>query len=272
MKPGDRAPTPSSSLELGVRFHGWSDYDRAERCMSIEHSTNSGCCRRRRMMITSGPTQEPIDAVRFIGNRSSGRLGAALADAAVEAGWEVTFLAGCESRRPSSASVRVFPFRTTADLEQLLGQHVPQTDVLVMAAAVADYRPKLEPGALEGKRRRKAEKLVLELEPTPDLLAGCAELRRVGQVFVGFALEPREELMSSARSKLERKRLDLVVGNPLATMDGETIEATLVGAAHTPFATPRDTGGAMLKTEFAPWLLAAIEELLAAVSPEHIDA
>lgn len=240
--------------------------------MSIDHSAISGGGRQRRMLITSGPTQEPIDAVRFIGNRSSGRLGAALADAAAGAGWDVTFLAGCDSRRPNGADVRIYPFRTTADLERLLEQHVPQTDVLVMAAAVADYRPKLEPGALEGKRRRKAEKMVLELEPTPDLLAGCARLRRAGQVFVGFALEPREELMSSARSKLERKRLDMVVGNPLATMDAETIEATLVGAPHTPFATPRDTGGPMRKTDFAPWLLAAIEELVASAAPEHIDA
>lgn len=227
--------------------------------------------RSRRLLITSGPTQEPIDAVRFIGNRSSGRLGAALADAACGAGWQVTLLAGCESRRPGDARVRVLPFRSTADLEQLLNLEVPRTDVLVMAAAVADYRPRLEPGALESKTRRKNEKLVLELEPTPDLLAGCRRLRRPGQIFIGFALEPREELLASARSKLERKGLDLVVGNPLATMDAETIEATLIGAAGTPFHTPRSTPGAVSKADFAPWLLAAIEELVACVA-EHADA
>lgn len=236
-------------------------------------TTDAHSCRcARRLLITSGPTQEPIDAVRFIGNRSSGRLGAALADAAVRAGWCVTFLAGCESKRPHSPEVRVLSFRTTADLEALLHREVPQTDVLVMAAAVADYRPRLEPGALQGKRRRKAEKLVLELEPTPDLLAGCRALRRTGQVFVGFALEPREELMASARSKLERKGLDMVVANPLATMDSDTIEATLVGASGTPFETPRSTDGPIPKADFAPWLLAAIEELIRSAAPEPVDA
>lgn len=233
---------------------------------------SSSCQRARRLLITSGPTQEPIDAVRFIGNRSSGRLGAAMADAAAQAGWDVTFLAGCESKRPTSRDVRVLPFRSTAELETLLHQEVPCTDVLVMAAAVADYRPKLEPGALEGKRRRKPEKLMLELEPTPDLLAGCGRFRRPGQIFVGFALEPREELMQSARSKLERKGLDLVVANPLATMDSDTIEATLLGAPGTPFQTPRTTEGPIQKTSFAPWLLAAIEELIRSAAPEHVDA
>lgn len=233
--------------------------------------TDSLVSRPRRLLITSGPTQEPIDAVRFIGNRSSGRLGAALADAAAAGGWQVTLLAGCESRRSTDPRVRILPFRTTADLEQLLNLEVPRTDVLVMAAAVADYRPRLEAGALEGKTRRKSENLVLELEPTPDLLAGCGRLRRPGQVFVGFALELREELLSSTRSKLERKGLDMVVGNPLATMDAETIEATLVGALGTPFHSPRSTPGVMSKADFAPWLLAAIEELVASMA-EHADA
>ncbi|KAA0216973.1 MAG: phosphopantothenoylcysteine decarboxylase [Leptolyngbya sp. PLA3] len=227
--------------------------------------------RPRRLLITSGPTQEPIDAVRFIGNRSSGRLGAALADAAAADGWQVTLLAGCESRRPTSPLVRISPFRTTADLERLLSVEVPRTDVLVMAAAVADYRPVLQPGALDGKTRRKNARLVLELEPTPDLLAGCRRLRRPGQVFIGFALEPREELLTSSRSKLARKGLDMVVGNPLATMDAQTIEATLVGAPGTPFQTPRSTPGPIPKPEFARWLLAAIAELVASVT-EPADA
>jgi len=125
-----------------------------------------------------------------------------------------------------------------------------------MAAAVADYRPKVDPAFFGGKFRRKNEKLTLELEPTPDLLAQVAANRKPEQLLVGFALEPREELLASARQKLERKRIDMVVGNPLETMDGETIEAIVLG---------RDgeetrTGGVLSKTEFAPWLMTIIEQ------------
>jgi len=235
-------------------------------------ATSEHCASTRRLLITSGPTQEPIDAVRFIGNRSSGRLGAALADAAVQAGWHVTLLAGCDSRRPSDPSVTIRGFRTTAELESLLAELVPQTDVLIMAAAVADYRPILKPGQLNGKHRRTDAKMVLELEPTPDLLAGCQRLRRPGQVFVGFALEPREQLIASAQSKLERKGIDLVVANPLETMDSETIEAVLIAAPHTPFKNPKPTPGPMTKRAFASWLLEAIEQLAASSVSEMADA
>jgi len=213
-----------------------------------------------RLLITSGPTQEPIDAVRFIGNRSSGRLGAALADAAANRGIDVTLLNGAGAREPSNARVRVIPFRTTADLESCLSEEVPQTDVLIMAAAVSDYRPRASDQALSGKRRRKGENMVLELEPTPDLLAGCKSMRRDGHCFVGFALEPREELMASAQAKLKRKGLDLIVANPLETMDADTIEATLIAADGPMAASPRSTDGPIPKTRFADWLLDAVTE------------
>lgn len=214
-----------------------------------------------RLLITSGPTQEPIDAVRFIGNRSSGRLGTALADAAARRGWAVTILAGCDSLRPTSPAVRVVPFRTTADLEARLAEEVPQTDILVMAAAVADYRPKTSEQDLSGKRRRKGENMVLELEPTPDLLAGCSKLRQPRHLFIGFALEPRDELMTSGQAKRERKGMDLIVANPLETMNADTIDAILIGVEGSPFATPRTTSGPIPKSAFATWLLDAIEEL-----------
>jgi len=92
----------------------------------------------KRMLITAGPTHEPIDAVRFLGNRSSGRLGVALADEAAARGWDVTLLLGPVSRTPSDSRVRTLRFRTCADLETLLRQTTDTCDVLVMAAAVAD--------------------------------------------------------------------------------------------------------------------------------------
>jgi phosphopantothenoylcysteine decarboxylase/phosphopantothenate--cysteine ligase len=207
--------------------------------------------RRRRILITSGPTQEPIDAVRFIGNRSSGRLGMALANEALRRGWNPTILLGPVSQPAVDSGVRVRRFRTTADLKALLEEEVGQTDLLVMAAAVADYRPIADEINLEGKRRRSKSGLTLKLEATPDLLAGCRRLRRAGQVFVGFALEPAEELMSSARRKLKRKGVDLIVANPLETMDAPGIEATLVGHS----GVVARTDGVIPKETFAGWLL-----------------
>lgn len=213
----------------------------------------------RRLLITAGPTHEPIDAVRYLGNRSSGRLGVALAGAAAARGWEVTLLLGPAPIDPASVRARVRRFVTTAELQGLLAEEFPRCDVLVMAAAVADYRPIRTEAASgadpsEQKLRRSGGRMTLELESTPDLLAECARRRAPGQVLVGFALEPAERLMTSAQQKLERKGLDAIVANPLATMDSPTIEATVLrrdgSAARTPGLIPKD--------RFAEWLLDVI--------------
>lgn len=210
-----------------------------------------------RILITAGPTHEPIDAVRFIGNRSSGRLGISLAEVAGRLGWDVTLLLGPTPTQPSDSSLRVFRFRTCADLDALLRAHAPEADVLVMAAAVADYRPKVSGDMLSGKHRRTEGGMTIELESTPDLLAGCAARRPAGQTIVGFALEPRAEMLASARRKLERKRVDMIVANPLETMDAPTIEAVVItGRDPEGFATP----GPIAKDAFAPWLLNIISE------------
>lgn len=207
------------------------------------------------VLVTAGPTHEPIDAVRFIGNRSSGRLGVAVADEAARRGCSVTLLLGPTPRLPNDSRVRVERFQTSADLEALLDRHLPRCDVLIMAAAVADYRPKVSPGQLAGKLKRSGSALTVELEPTADQIARCSERRRPGQLLVGFALEPRDRLLESARDKLERKRIDLIVANPLETMDAETIEAVVLGRD----GFERRTGGAIPKREFAGWLLDVIE-------------
>lgn len=220
----------------------------------------------RRLLITAGPTQEPIDAVRFIGNRSSGRLGIALAEAGAEKGWQVTLLLGPTALAPGGplggSQISLRRFRTTADLEELLREEWPLADVLVMAAAVADYRPKPldRADAREGKLKRTAGGLTLELEPTPDLTAGCSAARRPGQRIVGFALEPRARMLESARAKIERKGLDLVVANPLETMDAPDIEAVLLSAT----GEVARTAGRIPKERFAPWLLERLESLVPA--------
>lgn len=207
------------------------------------------------LLITAGPTHEPIDAVRFLGNRSSGRMGVALADEGARRGMGVTLLLGPAAVTPSDSRVKVLRFRTCEDLRNLLHAEVPRADILVMAAAVADYRPKIDPKFFGGKFRRMNTPLTLELEPTPDLLAEVAKSRRAEQLMVGFALEPREELIASARSKLERKSIDMVVANPLETMDSATVEATVLYRDGREVATP----GMMTKELFAPWVLGLIE-------------
>ncbi|MGP1345242.1 MAG: phosphopantothenoylcysteine decarboxylase domain-containing protein [Phycisphaerales bacterium] len=218
-----------------------------------------------RLLITAGPTHEPIDAVRYLGNRSSGTLGVALADAAAGRGWETTLLLGPSPRHPSDARVVVRRFQTTADLEALLGAEMPGHDALIMAAAVADYRPK-RTGAAGTKLRRGEGGMTLELESTPDLLAGCTAHRRAGQVFVGFALEPAERLVESARSKLVRKGVDLIVANPLETMDSPSISATLLARGSEDRAEPAPAG--MDKQAFAGFLLDRVSALVSAARAE----
>jgi len=207
-----------------------------------------------RLLISAGPTHEPIDSVRYIGNRSSGRLGIALADHAAANGWAVTLLLGPTGLTPADSRVRVHRFRTTSELQGLLEAEFGSNDVLVMAAAVADYRPRAVPGALDGKLRRGDRGLTLELDPMPDLLAAVAAGKSPHQLVVGFALEPAERLMESAMAKLNRKGLDMIVANPLETMESDMIEATILRSD----GTRTQTSGKVGKADFAALLLREI--------------
>jgi phosphopantothenoylcysteine decarboxylase/phosphopantothenate--cysteine ligase len=211
-----------------------------------------------RLLITAGPTREPIDSVRYIGNRSSGTLGLALAHAAADLGWPVTLLLGPTERRPD-ARVACHDFQTTADLQRLLQRHLPDCDILVMAAAVADFTPENpRPGKLP---RHGSSELVIRLMPTPDLLAEAAGQARPDQLLVGFALEPADSLAQSALGKLARKRVDLIIANPLETMESPHIHAQLfgTGAMQAELAQPAET---MTKPEFAWWLLPTLRSAL----------
>ena len=207
-----------------------------------------------RILVTAGPTHEPIDAVRYLANRSSGRMGCALAAEAASRGHSTTLLLGPGPLPPPEGTcLQTERFRTTADLEAALGRLWPDHDVLLMAAAVADYRPRH--GSSEGKLRRQGETLHLELEPTPDLLAGLAAVTRHDQTLVAFALEPADGLVDAARAKLARKGAAAIVANPLETMDAENVTATLVLAHGTTVEAPAD----LPKAEFARWLLDWVE-------------
>ena len=207
-----------------------------------------------RLLITAGPTREPIDDVRYISNRSSGRMGIALTEAAHDAGHEVTLLLGPVLVHAGLAErCRLVRFETCAELERLLAQHMPDNDALIMAAAVADYRPK---APAEGKLERKGD-MAIQLEPTPDLVAQTAAVRRADQIVVAFALEEAERLEQRAATKLQRKGVDAIVANPLNTMDATQIDARLI------YADGRSvTPGRATKPRFAAWLIARVAELV----------
>lgn len=211
------------------------------------------------MLITAGPTHEPIDEVRYIANRSSGTMGAAIAQAASDAGWEVTLLLGPTPQRPHYPNFRLERFRGSRELQELLEAHFPACDVLVMAAAVADYRPR---NVVPGKLRRGDHPIKLELEPVPDLVAGCAGRRRPGQVVVAFALEARERLAGEARAKLERKKVDLIVANPLETMESPDVEGVVLERLEGgDVDTHRPESATLDKAAFAAWLVRLIEKV-----------
>ena len=198
-------------------------------------------------IVALGPTHEPLDEVRYLGNRSSGRMGVAIAQALTQAGCSVTALAGPCRPDGIDSLPEVVRFRTAEDLRALLAARWPAADLLVMAAAVADWRP-VATGT--GKRRRADGPIMVELESVPEILGTLP--RRAGQFVVGFALEPAEELLASARRKLERKRADCIVANPLETMDSDRVAGTLVwanGQVETP-------GADLTKVAFAEWLVA----------------
>ncbi len=184
-----------------------------------------------RVLVTAGGTREPIDAVRFVGNRSSGRMGFALAVAAADRGAQVTVVAANVSL-PRDPRVRYLDVETTAELEIACQAEFPACDVLLMAAAVADFRP-ATPSAGKLKKAGRTE-LVVAMEPTPDVLTGLAASRAPGQTLVGFAAETGAGAVASGREKLRRKGLDAVVVNDVAGegigFDAGENEVTLVTA------------------------------------------
>src|SRR4051794_24110548 len=205
-----------------------------------------------RVLVTSGGTREPIDPVRYIGNRSSGRMGIALATAAAKRGAEVTLIAANVSL-PAPAGVRRIDVQTTAELARAAAEEFAATHVLLMAAAPADFRA-ARPA--EGKLQR-AGSLDLSLEPTEDILASLSARRSAGQTIVGFAAETAKDeghAVERARGKLQRKGADLIVLNDVSSPDigfeSERNAVTLIGAdteTEVPIAAKEEIAEAILR-------------------------
>jgi phosphopantothenoylcysteine decarboxylase/phosphopantothenate--cysteine ligase len=216
----------------------------------------TGPLRGKRVLVSAGGTREPLDAVRFVGNRSSGRMGVALAAEARRRGAEVTLLAA-NLAVPAPPGVQLVETPTAPDLEREALARATQADVVVMAAAVADYRPA---EALATKRPKDTAAWTLELEPTTDVLSVLGERRREGQLLVGFAAETGASGLERAREKLSRKGADLFVLNDVSRadigFDAPENEVTLVTAAgeRTVAKAPKD--------EIAAAILDAVESLI----------
>jgi phosphopantothenoylcysteine decarboxylase/phosphopantothenate--cysteine ligase len=192
---------------------------------------SSGAWRGRRVLVTAGPTLEDLDPVRYIGNRSSGRMGFAIAAEAARRGAEVTLVAGPASVPPPVVS-NLIQVRSAADMHRAVMAHADAMDVVVMAAAVADYAPAAR---ADHKVSKTDGGLTIELERTPDILGELGARRAAtgrGPVLVGFAAET-EAVVPRARAKRDRKRADFIVANdvsrPDAGFDVETNAVTLVG-------------------------------------------
>jgi phosphopantothenoylcysteine decarboxylase/phosphopantothenate--cysteine ligase len=162
------------------------------------------------VVVSAGGTREPIDAVRVVANRSSGKQGYAFAAEALGRGARVTLVSTVELAVPSGAAIRTV--ETAAQMQAALDELAPTADIVVMSAAVADFRPV---AAATGKIKKDAGVPEIVLEPTPDILAGLGAVKPAGQTLVGFAAET-SDLIANAESKLRRKNLDLIVANDVS--------------------------------------------------------
>jgi phosphopantothenoylcysteine decarboxylase / phosphopantothenate---cysteine ligase len=165
----------------------------------------------KKALVTAGPTHEPLDPVRFIGNHSTGKMGIAIAEALAHCGAEVDLVLGPTALQPDHPGVRVVPAVTASDMYEACVARFGAADIVVLAAAVADYRPA---GYSATKIKKQEGEMQLELTKTVDIAAALGREKRQGQVMVGFALETDQE-ETNARIKLEKKNLDFIVLNSL---------------------------------------------------------
>jgi phosphopantothenoylcysteine decarboxylase / phosphopantothenate---cysteine ligase len=213
-----------------------------------------------KVLVTAGGTREPIDSVRFLGNSSSGRMGLALAEAALARGANVTLVAA-NVTLPASGAIRRLDVVTAAELQRACQEEFPAADVLLMSAAVADFRP-VAPQHGKIKKSGRAG-LELELEATTDVLATLAAQRREGQTLVGFAAEHGEHAVELARGKLVEKRIDAIVVNDISredigfeAVDNEVTILTADGTANGEISV-----GRAAKSQVAETILDAVWEL-----------
>ncbi len=210
----------------------------------------------RRVVVTAGPTRESIDPVRVVTNRSSGKMGYRIAEAAWERGADVVLISGPVAL-PPPIGAELRRVESTKELEQAVRRELPGADVLVMAAAPADFRPS---APSDSKRSRMDGALAIPMEPTDDILSATRGERRPGSVTVGFALETGDAL-AKGRAKLERKDLDLIVVNdalePGAGFEHDTNRVAILGRDGTPMILPLKS-----KREVAEAILDAVEKAI----------
>lgn len=211
----------------------------------------------KRILITAGPTQEPIDPVRYIGNRSSGKMGFALAHEAAARGARVELISGPVALQIDRPGVQRSDVVTAAEMARVSKDHFGECDIAILSAAVADWRPA---SIAEQKMKKRNDLPVLALEPTEDILAWMGAQKREGQLLVGFALETHDE-RRNAEEKIARKNLDLIVLNSLndagAGFGHDTNKVTLIDAHKNAVELPL-----MSKAETARAILDRVEKLL----------
>jgi phosphopantothenoylcysteine decarboxylase/phosphopantothenate--cysteine ligase len=177
-----------------------------------------------RILITAGPTREPIDPVRYIGNRSTGKMGAALVQAALNAKHSTTVILGPVAI-PFPAEARRIDVETAAEMLDTVLREFPGHDLLIMAAAVADYRPIASSAQKLARKGMRS----LELEPTADVIAAAGQIKKPNQRTIGFSLESTPD-MDRVRGKMRQKNLDLMIYNPVATIASDSILPSLLHA------------------------------------------
>ena len=180
-----------------------------------------------KVLVTAGPTQEAIDPVRYITNHSTGKMGYAIAKMAARRGAEVTLVAG-QTALETQRFVDTVSVRSAKDMYEAVTSRAAEQDIIIKAAAVADYRPKY---VSDHKMKKNDGDLVIELERTDDILASLGDNRRPGQFLCGFAMET-ENLLENSRKKLKKKHLDMIVANSLRTegagFGGDTNVVTMI--------------------------------------------
>ena len=207
-----RMPEPQELVEILADFFATGkELAESDEVDSLQHLAEGLDFSGLNILVTAAGTREPIDPVRYIGNRSSGKMGYAIAEAARDLGANVTLISGPSALTPL-AGVNFFKVESARDMRRLVLENFPESQIVIKAAAVADYRVK---NVADHKIKKNDEELTLVLEKNPDILKELGQKKQKGQVLVGFAAET-QNLIQYAQSKLEKKNLDMIVANDVS--------------------------------------------------------
>ncbi len=208
-------PVDSGELASGLQGEGRMAEPEAICSFLVDHFFTTKDLKGKKALVTAGPTYEPIDPVRFIGNHSSGKMGVAIAEELYQRGANVTLVMGPSSIQPSVKNISIISVNTASEMYEACDDLFDQSDITVMAAAIADYTPSK---TASEKIKKQEDTLLLELKKTKDVLKSLGSQKRDNQILVGFALETRDE-KKYAREKLDKKNADLIVLNSLRDKD-----------------------------------------------------